>query len=397
LKIVIAHNRYQILGGEDSVVNNELELLRRSGHEVELYERNNDHIVSVYEKVSVAINVNYSKKSKKDFKQFLLEVMPDIVHVHNFFPALTPSIYDACMELSIPVIQTIHNYRISCAAATFLRQGQVCEKCMLGSPYNAVRYKCYKDSRIGSLAVARMIDVHRKNNTWNKKVSFFIALTKFSKKKVVEIGVDKEKILIKPNFVHKGDCSEIEFKDRNEVVFVGRISEDKGINIILTAWKKLDIPLTMIGSGPLLNDVVEENNPNILALGQLSKNDVAAHIKKARFLIMASTWYEGFPMVLVEAMRAGIPVIVPKLGSMMEIVSEFETGLHFVPGNSLELAEKVETLYGNPKLCEEMGSKARQEYLNRYTPEANYLMLMYIYGKAIDSVRSAKLRSVGEQ
>ncbi|RMG25008.1 MAG: glycosyltransferase family 1 protein, partial [Methanobacteriota archaeon] len=200
MKILQVHNRYQHAGGEDSVVRMEKELLEQYGHEVVQFLADNDDIQGLTKKIKVALSTHYSKASKRAMKDYLDRYEPDVVHVHNFFPKLTPSIFDACSERGVPTVMTLHNYRLICPGALFMRDGKVCEKCLQGGPYHAVRYGCYKSSRIGSWSVARMISYHRKANTWHHKVDRFIALTEFAKSKFTEAGFPEGKIVVKPNF-----------------------------------------------------------------------------------------------------------------------------------------------------------------------------------------------------
>ena len=230
LHILIVHNSYQQKGGEDVVVENEIRLLKKNGHKVSFYNVSNDNIRSSLDKVNVTINSTYNKGSASKFEKELLKRKPDIVHVHNFFPILTPSIYDICIKHKLPVIQTLHNYRTVCANGILLRDSVVCEKCLNGSSWWGAFHKCYRGSLIGSLAVSRMIAYHKRNSTWHKKVNKFISLTNFSKRKFVEAGFPEDKIEVKPNFIfdldNKRDVTE---KRGNNALFVGRISQEKGI------------------------------------------------------------------------------------------------------------------------------------------------------------------------
>ncbi len=383
LKVLQVHNRYQHFGGEDIVVSAEQELLRRHGHNVLIFEACNHDVRGLRAKVKAALTVSYSTSSKGSLTKVLKKNQPDVVHVHNFFPLLTPSIYDACRKIGIPVVQTLHNYRTMCPGALLMRDGNICEDCITGSAYQAVLHGCYRDSRVGSLVVARMVEVHRKRRTWQEKVDRFITLTEFSKKKFAQAGFPVKKIAVKPNFTVGGvRVTESSSLYEPFALFVGRLSKEKGIDTLLKAWEKLSLPLLLAGDGPLLDKAQSIGLRSVECLGHMSSQNVSAKMSQASFLIMPSEWYEGFPMVLVEAFAHGLPVIASRLGGMAEIVEDGRTGLHFEAGNALDLAKKVRWMQSNPEACKQMGENARQVYLEKYTPEMNYKMLIQIYREA---------------
>lgn len=389
MKILFVHNKYQRTGGEDTVLDSEMALLADWGHDICLAAEDNHAIDSVSDKIRTFRDVVYSSKHKHWMTEKLREFLPDVVHVHNFFPLISPSVYDACQEAGVPVVQTLHNYRTICPGALLMRKGQICEKCITGSPYQAVFHKCYRDSAIGSLGVARMVSHHRHQDTWKHKVNGFIALTEFARGKFSDAGFPNEKIHIKPNFVAE-PLSRL--KDpplhRQGALFVGRLSAEKGLTTLLRAWQHLDIPLRVAGSGPLSADIARfsssaANNSAVVALGALDHAEVQAEMASSAFLVMPSEWYEGFPMVLVEAFANGLPVVVSRLGAMAEIVEDGVTGLHFEAGNSEDLAEKVRWLNAHPEARRLMGKNARSLYQTQYTPTRNYQLLMDIYQQAI--------------
>jgi glycosyltransferase involved in cell wall biosynthesis len=274
-----------------------------------------------------------------------------------------------------------------------MRNGSVCELYVTGSPYQEVKYGCYKESKIGSFAVARMVDSHRKAGTWKNKVNRFIALTEFARNKFIEAGFPEHKVVVKPNFVAE-DLSDIQTTHEkiipvkntaSNALFVGRLSQEKGMGTLLEAWKDLNIELKIAGTGPLEQSVRNNPNDNINYLEGLDRQSVLAEMRSATFLVMPSEWYEGFSMVLVEAFSQGLPVIASRLGGMAEIVEDRVTGLHFEAGNAADLAQKVLWLSKHPDECFEMGKNARNVYEQKYTAETNYQLLMDIYQKAIDS------------
>lgn len=389
MKILQVHNKYLLSGGEDVVVDAERRLLIENGQEVELYTQNNNSIEGFCGKAKIAWNATYSVTSRKRIAQALEQFLPDIVHVHNLFPLLTPSIYDSCHEMGIPVVQTLHNFRFICSSALFMRNGKVCETCVTGTPYQALVYRCYRNSYLGSLAVARMINFHRKKGTWKNKVECFIALTEFAKNKFIQAGFPADKIVTKPNFTSfKPVTSD---GSSGYALFVGRISQEKGIKVLLDAWKLFasGVPLKIVGDGPLASLVAEEVDklPAVEWLGLKSISDVRALMEKAFVLVLPSICYEGFPMTIVEAYSAGLPVIASDLGSMASIVENGKTGLHFRAGDSLDLVNKVRWAFDHPIEMRHMGEYACKSCKEKYSSEQNYQQLISIYDSVIANYR----------
>jgi glycosyltransferase involved in cell wall biosynthesis len=249
MKILMVHNQYQQAGGEDKVFELESELLESRGHEVCKLVVNNDHIKGILSKLKAAWSVTYSDKSRLLMIEALDKFNPNVVHVHNFFPILTPSIFDACKQRNVPVVHTLHNYRLICPSALLMIDGEIYEKSVTGSAYWSIFKKAYRNSYLGTFAVARMIEYHKKRRTWHTAVDRFIALTQFAKDKFTEAGFPPEKIAVKPNFIRdpmNGQNSE-DHEKRAGALFVGRLSEEKGIRTLMEAWKSVDYPLTIAG------------------------------------------------------------------------------------------------------------------------------------------------------
>ena len=383
-KIILVHNSYQCAGGEDLVVNLESRLLGDHKQLAARYIVDNDSIKSFFSKLSVAINVSYSRKYDDQLQSIIDSCEPTIGHIHNFFPMLTPSVYGTFEKEKIPVVQTLHNYRTICPGALLMRDGKICEKCITGSPYQSVLYGCYRNSKVGTFAVARMVDYHRKRNTWNAKVNRFIALTEFAKSKFVKAGFDPDKISVKPNFIPDPLEKGVSLTNRNkQALFVGRISQEKGLRTMLRAWKGLTEKLNIAGEGPLMKNLSACHSEGVTFLGNQNKSQITRLMLDSHFLVMPSEWYEGFPMVLIEAFAHGLPVLASRLGGMVEIVEDGVTGVHFEAGNAEDLAEKAQWMFDHPDECRRMGENARNVYLEKYTPEKNYEMLMKIYEEAV--------------
>lgn len=382
MKVLLVHNRYQQAGGEDNVVAAEAKLLSDHGHGIELWSvENNDLPTGLTGKIKTALTTSYSPSSLTIARDKLRRFQPDVVHVHNFFPQISPSVYDACLEKNVPVVQTLHNYRLICPGATLMRQGRVCEQCITGSPYQAAWHGCYRDSKLGSLVVAHMVAQHRRKGTWQHKVSRFIALTDFAKSKFVEAGFPSGKIAVKANFVDE-PLLETSRSKPAFALYVGRIAEEKGIKTLLKAWSSLDaqVMLKVAGSGSL--EALLSGKNNITALGQQSAEQISRLMQQATFLVLPSEWYEGFPLVLVEAFAHGLPVLASRLGSMADIIKDGENGMLFAPGDAPDLASKAKWLLENPQQTQKLGENAKRTFLAKYTAEQNYTELMAIYENA---------------
>jgi glycosyltransferase involved in cell wall biosynthesis len=385
MRVLIVHNRYQQTGGEDSVVANEHALLERHGWETRLWSVSNDVIAGPWSRLAAAVRASYSRPARDELARVIAEFAPAVVHVHNFFPLLSPSVYDACRTAGVAVVQTLHNYRTICAGALLLRDGQPCEDCIGRSPYQSALHGCYRGSHIGSLAVARMIDTHRRRRTWSHKVDRFIALSALAKSKFVAAGFPTDRIVIKPNFAE--DRAVFAPVTPAGAVFVGRLSPEKGISTMLRAWIGLDVPLRVIGDGPL-RGLVEKAGPSITLLGWKTPPEVAAEIARSAYLVSPSTWPETFGLVVLEAFCQGVPVIASRVGGPVELIDEGVTGLFFTAGDADDLAAKVRWANQNPKAMRVMGANARKVYEERFSPCVNFGQLAKIYEAAVEHSRA---------
>jgi glycosyltransferase involved in cell wall biosynthesis len=393
LKIVIVHNAYQQAGGEDAVVSAEKALLLRAGNEVHEYLRHNNEIKSggTCSNITLGFRTVWSTSSQNELHSLLKAWKPDVVHFHNTFPLISPAAYYACRELGVPVVQTLHNYRLFCAAGAFFRDGQVCEDCLTKSRWQALRHACYRQSRGASATVVAMLSFHHWYGTWNNLVDRYIALSEFSRAKFVEAGLPAEKIIVKPNFACA--ATGVSAESRDYAVFVGRLSEEKGLRTLLQAWSRVNpkYALRVIGDGPLFNDLQSEIRrlglSNVHLEGRLPREESLEVLQNAKVLILPSNCYENFPMTIVEAYAYGTPVIASRLGAMAEIVDDGRTGLHFTPGDADDLAKKVEWAWAHPKEMRDMGRNAHKEYETKYTAERNYKLLLEVYQQVMPGAR----------
>jgi len=385
LKILLVHNRYLHAGGEDAAFLQEAALLRRHGHDVREYAEDNRRISEIGWP-SAAVRAVWSSGTRVRLRDLIRRERPQVAHFHNTFPLISPSAYWACRETDTPVVQTLHNYRLLCAAALFFRSGRPCEDCMgTRTLWPGVLHACYRGSRLQTAGVTLMLETHRMLGTWRNRVDLFIALSEFSRRKFIEGGIAEERIALKPNFVHpdpgpgraEGDFA----------LFVGRLSIEKGVKVLLDAWRNLpQCPLAVCGDGPMreqVNRFAEARLPGAVRVhGALARQEVFDLMKKARFLVFPSTCYESFPMAIAEAFACGLPVVSTDIGTPAEIVHAGRTGVFFRSGDPQSLAAAVDRLWARPAETRRMGGEARAEFLARYTAEANYARLMEIYSRA---------------
>ncbi|MCT7985722.1 glycosyltransferase family 4 protein [Laspinema sp. A4] len=384
MHILSIHNRYQIRGGEDESRESEERLLRENNHTVDVYEDHNDRVAELG-KLRVALRTVWSVESYKIVRERIKQNPYDLIHVQNFFPLISPSVYYAAKAEGIPVVQSLRNYRLLCANSFFFRQGQVCEDCM-GKviPWPGVVHACYRDNRAGSAAVVAMQTVHRALRTWTNMVDVYVTLTDFARNKFIEAGLPADKIVVKPNFVST-DPGVGEGKG-GYAFFVGRLSPEKGLETMLTAWSRLGkrIPLKIVGDGPLgpFVEQAAQNLPNVEWLGRRPLPEVYDLMGNASFVIFPSEWYETFGRVAVEAFAKGTPVIAANIGAIAELVEQGRTGRFFRPGDVEDLIEQVEFALDHPDQMAQMRREARAEFEEKYTADRNYQLLREIYSRA---------------
>jgi glycosyltransferase involved in cell wall biosynthesis len=387
MKLLLLHTYYRLSGGEDSVYEAEMSLLQNIGHAVLPLTFYNEDLVSFPSWQQAQLTL-WNQEAYRRMRQAIRDYKPDLLHAHNTFPLASPAVIHAAKAEGIPVVMTLHNYRLLCVNALFFRRGRVCEDCLGGLPWHGVFHGCYRDSRPASAVVAAMLSLHRALGTWNM-VDRFIALTEFAKQKFIEGGFPPEKISVKPNFVHP-DPGPGEGRG-GYALFVGRLSPEKGLGTLLMAWEHLGgkVPLKIVGDGPLAPEVQEAQKriPGVEWLGRKAPEEVYALMGEASFLVFPSEGYEGFPKVLAEAFAKGLPVLSSALGSQGSIVDHGRTGLHFRPGDPEDLAAKVEWLLAHPNELARMRKEARAEYEAKYTAEQNYVQLMAIYHEVLSKRR----------
>jgi len=396
MKILIIHNRYKQIGGEDAVVSAESDLFCRNGHDVEKIIYDNSLIKSFIETCKSGLKAIYNPDSAKVLEMKIREFHPDVIHVHNFLPLVSPSVFFTANKWNIPVFLTLHNYRLICPSATLFFKGRIYEKSIKSIfPIHAIVKGVYRNSPMQTAMVVLMTAVHHFMGTWKNKIDAYITLTQFAKQKFIHsaLSIPEEKLFVKPNFVE--DCDNEVFEREDFFLFIGRLTEEKGIQTLLKAADLYYFKIVIIGDGPLrpLVEASAEKNPNISYIGFQPKKVILDYLKKCKALIFPSLWYEGFPVTLAESLSTSTPVIASDLGSMKEIIQDHVNGLLFKTGSADDLILAIMEMNMDDHLAKELSANARLSYLNYYTPEKNYNQLLRIYHRAMES-RTVKTEPV---
>jgi glycosyltransferase involved in cell wall biosynthesis len=381
MKVLRVHNYYQQPGGEEQCFAAEIALLEANGHQVVRYTAHNDAIDAMG-RIEVAARTLWNQHSYRELRALIRRERPAIAHFDNTFPLISPAAYYAARHEGIPVVQTLQNFRLFCADAYFFRDGRVCEDCLgKALPWPALQHRCYRNSVLATGVVAALQVSHRAIGTWQRQVNRFVALTEFGRRKFIAGGIPAEKIVVKPNFLATDPG--IGAGDGGYALFVGRLSPEKGIETLLTAWERVGshLPLKIVGDGPLRGTVqaAAERLPQVAWLGWRNFAEVLELMRHAAMLVFPSRWYEGFPRVIVEAYAVGLPVVASNLGSMSELIVHGQTGLHARPGDPADLAAQVIRIATNAQERDAMRQGARAAFESAYTAERNYAQLMAIY------------------
>jgi glycosyltransferase involved in cell wall biosynthesis len=384
MRVLHVHNFYQWPGGEDQSFAATGAMLEDFGHEVIRFTLRNDVITGVG-RLTAASKAVWNGAVRRELQGLIRTTRPDIAHFENTFPLISPAAYYACHAEGVPVVQTLHNFRLVCPGSQLYRSGEICEDCLgKWAPWPGIRHGCYRGSRLGSAAVAAMITTHRALGTWDRRVDAYIALNGFVRAKFIEAGLDANRLHINPNFLtfdpEPGDG------EGGYALFAGRLSPEKGINILLEAWDKLaaELPLKILGDGPESEQVAAAaaRHRNIEWLGWRPVEEVLALIGGAKLVVVPSTCYETFNRTQLEAFAKGTPVVASRQGSMQAIVDHQRTGLLFTPNDSGDLVRQVRWLLGSPDAYARMRLAARQEFETHYTVEVSHERLLRIYRAA---------------
>lgn len=384
MKILLVHNKYQQRGGEDTVFANEYKMLKSNGVEVVNYVTSNKTINNFFSKFLYFFESIFSFRTFFYFLYFLKKEKINIVHVHNFFPKISPSIFMACKCLGVKTLLTLHNYRIICPTSKLYFNDAICERSLKESSWWTIKQRVYQKSFLGTFSLVLNIEINKYIGTWKNNVDKFICLTEFSKKKFIEFGLPEEKIIIKPNFATPLKKDKKTKAKTDYILFVGRLSDEKGIEFLVNSWIPKFPKLKIIGDGPLKEKIIKmKKSNNVEVLGQKSNEETKEIMKSANYLIMGSKWYEGFPMTIVEAFSVGTPVICPDLGSMSELVIDGKNGWKFKSQDKKSLQNIIENKCNKIENYENLIKETFNIYQKNYTEVQNFKKLISTYKSLI--------------
>lgn len=398
MRILLAHNFYGSAApsGENQVFEAEKALLQSRGHELAEFTRDSDEIrgQGIWGAIKGAAATPWNPWAARAIRQVVARFRPDVVHVHNTFPLLSPAIFHALAGTGVARVLTLHNYRLFCSAAIPMRAGKVCTDCLdRRSVLPALQHGCYRNSRLATAPLALNVALHRAAGTWTNEVDAFIALTEFQRERVVDAGLPASRVHAKPNF-YPGSPVVVPWAQRKPyIVFAGRLTAEKGVATLVRAWQLWgqDAPeLRVLGGGELRGELerMAAGLP-VRFMGQLSAAEAQQQIAEASLLVLPSECFEGFPMVVREAYAFGTPAAVSNLGPLPSIVKQGESGVVFEAGKPASLLEALRHAWCTSGLLEQLGRGARAAFEAHYTEDANYATLMAIYGKAMAQSRAS--------
>jgi len=381
VRIVVVHNRYRSAqpSGENNVVDREVALLRSGGHEVTLFSRDSDSIsdMSIVDKALVPLRVPWNREVRSTLAGVLRSVRPDVVHVHNTFPLLSPSVVAACTDAGVPVVATLHNYSMICPPGTLYRDGRVCTSCVGRVPLPAVQHGCYRDSALATVPVALNLTVNRQR--WWSDVSRFFCISAAQRQLLIQGGMPASRMSVKHNFVP--DPGVRRTGPGEHVLFLGRLTEEKGVGLLMSAWERASVglPLVIAGTGPMEDEVAQwaSSRSDVRYVGLQDAAGCRALTASAATVVVPSTWLEAFGLVVVEAMAAGVPTVAAAHGAFVELVDDGVTGVLHRPGDPESLASALEAGVKLP------GDAARARYERDFTPEVGLARLEEGYRAAM--------------
>ena len=390
VSVLLAHSYYRERGGEDVVFEDEAALLRAHGHRVEVLTRHNDDVreTTAPARLRLAAASVWSRTAQRDVAETLRRTGVDVAHFHNTLPLLSPSVYEACARAGVPVVQTLHNYRLSCVNGLFFRDGAPCEDC-LGRrvAWPGVQHACYRGSRAQSAAVAASVAVNRTLGSYGK-VALFLALSEFARSKFVAAGLPADRVAVKPNFVAPDPGARPADVTGDYLLFVGRLSREKGLLTLLDAAQRLaDVPVLVVGDGPVRPQVeqaiADRGIGNVQLLGRQPSAEVLRLMHGARVVVVPSESYETFGRTIIEAYACGVPVVASDIGALSELVSDGVTGRTFPPGDADGLTAALSALWRSPSDAAAMGRNGRKRYEADFTAARNYAALLQAYQRVL--------------
>jgi glycosyltransferase involved in cell wall biosynthesis len=381
LKVVQIHNKYRFDGGENVMYESVIRLLRKEGHEVCVFERSSKEIEGLTRKMHALTEGVFSISARKAVALLLAAERPDVVHVHNLYPLISPSVLVACREAQVPVVMSCPNYRLTCPISYHLRKGAICELCCGGREYWCVLKNC-RDSVPESFGYALRNAVARKWRLFSDNVTLYVPPTEFVKRRAVDAGLPAQRIVVVPNMISTPSGTDA-LGEGDYIAYAGRISPEKGIATLLASVQLTGLPVRLAGDYSGMPEIVKNASASAKFIGHLNRNQLDGFYRNARFLVVPSVWFEPFGLVVAEAMSRGLPVIASRIGGLPEIIEDGVTGLLFEPGNADDLAEKMKLLWRSPNMCRQMGMAGREKAIREYSEDVYYKRLMVVYKRAI--------------
>ncbi len=391
MKILQIHTQYRQPGGEDTVASNEAELLRNAGHTV--IEHREQNPPGPLAAAGDMIRSPWNTAAARRVRDLVRVHQPDVTHFHNTWYHLSASVFRAAQEAGSPTVLTLHNYRLACANAMLLRDGKPCELCVTSqNAWYGVRYQCYMDNYAQSLASSAAIAFNRRRGTWRKDVDLILALTEFARQRFIESGIPEDRIAVKPNFVLDPGPRSRPVQNSDVVLFVGRLTPEKAPDVLLDAWERagLDHRLEVIGVGPLEPDLRRRGLQGVSLLGQIDHASVRDKMLAARALVLPSIWYEGLSMVLLEALAAGLPVLVSDIGPIPEVVAPLGPEWLAQPGDPDDLAKGLARIDDDEELAR-IGTQARTLFEQRYSESQGLADLEAAYERVVRTISGPHL------
>lgn len=388
MRVLMVHNRYGAVSGEELMVDRIVGLLRARGHEVETFYRDSADISNMpLGEVRAFFSGIYSYESRRSIRKVLNRFRPEIVQIQNLFPLISPAILPEIHAFGVPIVMRLANYRLVCPNGLLLSHHEVCHKCLGGREWWCFLRNC-EHSMFKSLGYALRSMVARKAGFYSKHVTRYYAQTEFQKQMLLGQGFPPDRIDVIPNMLELPQIND-QTALGEHVGFAGRLSPEKGVETFFAAANLCaDIPFEVAGGTQKMPSAESLAPANVRVLGHLGAETLEVFNRKTRILVVPSLWYEGFPGVLLEAMLQGKPVICSRIGGLPEIVDDGKTGLLFEPGNAAELAGKIRYLWDRPELCREMGEAGRKKVLAEYNSERYYERLMTTYERGVTMCQS---------
>lgn len=384
MRVLQLHTRYRQAGGEDAVVAGEADLLRAAGHEVrQVRARNPEGRV---ESLTSLAGSTWSLRARAAIRALTERWRPDIAHIHNTWFAMTPSVLAGLDEAHVPIVVTLHNYRLVCAAATLFRDGRPCQDCVGTHPWHGVRHACYRGSRLQTVPAATSIAVHEQRGTWRRHPDLLLVLNDFARSVFIASGLPAELLRVKANFVPDPGPRSMPVSASNEILVVGRLSTEKGVDVVLEAWRRLgstDLKLVVIGDGPLRSELERSAPEGVTFTGLLPPESVRARMLAARALALPSLWYEGQPMTVIEALSCGVPALVSDHGGLPQLVGSVDPSLAITPGDIDAWATALRRLADRRDL-DVVSARARSAWQREFSPAVALSALTDAYAAAIE-------------